>query len=262
MSDKGSSGEFKTIQGAKLEVVRRGHGAPLLLLLSEESWAELSSPFVSELATKHQLIIPQFPGFGRSERPDWVSSPDDIAYMVLDFLDGEGIRGIPVVGLSLGGWVALEMAIKDRGIFSKIALVDPLGVKIGGPLDRDFQDIWTLHPEKVAALKWHDPAKGKRDFSATAEDEVTIYARNIESFARFCWDPYMHNPKLKVRLGRVNAPTLVLWGENDGVATPTYGKAFANAIHGATFDTIAAAGHYPQLEQPAMTLKRIETFLA
>ncbi len=262
MSDKGNASQFKTIEGARLEVERRGAGAPLLLLLSEESSFEINSPFVAELATKHQLIIPQLPGFGRSDRPDWVSSPDDIAYMILDLLDAEGLRNIPVVGMSLGGWVALEMAIKDRGIFSKIALVNPFGVKIGGPLDRDIQDIWTLHPEKVAALKWHDVAKSKRDFNAMPEEDVGIYARNIESFARFCWEPYMHNPKLKIRLPRVNAPTLILWGENDGVATTAYGKAYSEAIPGARFETIAAAGHYPQIEQPAATLKKIETFLA
>jgi len=232
------------------------------VFLSEEASLELASPFLAELAKRHQLIIPQPPGFGRSERPDWVSSPDDIAYMFLDLLEAEGLRGLPVVGLSLGGWIALEMAVKDAGAFSKIALVNPLGVKAGGVLDRDFQDIWTLHPSKVAALKWHDQAHAKRDFAAMSEEEVSIYARNIESFARFCWDPYMHNPKLKIRLHRVKSPTLVLWGENDGVAKAELGKALASEIPGAKFDTIAAAGHYPQIERSDAVLAKIEAFLA
>ena len=262
MSDTAASSQFRTIQGAKLEIERRGHGSPLLVLLSEEASHELTSPFLASLAERHELIIPQAPGFGRSERPDWIANPDDISYMYLDLLEAEGLRGIPVVGLSLGGWIAMEMAVKDAGAFSKMALVNPLGVKFGGTLDRDFQDIWTLHPSKVAELKWHNQAHAKRDFATMSEEEVSIYARNIESFARFCWEPYLHNPKLKLRLHRVKAPTLVLWGENDGVAKAELGKALASHIPGAKFDTVAAAGHYPAIEQPAETLKKIEAFLA
>src|SRR5438270_5145715 len=102
--------EFVTIQGMKLEVERRGSGKPLLVLLSEEASFELESPFLAELAKGHELIIPQPPGFGRSERPDWLSSPDDIAYLYLDLLDHLGLTSVPVLGLSLGGWIALEMA--------------------------------------------------------------------------------------------------------------------------------------------------------
>ncbi len=262
LSDKGTAMDVKTIQGAKLEIERRGKGSPLLLLLSEEEQLDLASPFVAGLAETYELLIPHYPGFGRSERPEWVSSPDDISYMLLDLLDAEGLQNIPVVGLSLGGWIALEMAVKARGIFSKVVLVDAIGVKHGGVFDRDIQDIWTSHPAKVEAWKWHDAAKSKRDFGAMAEEDVSIHARNIESFARFCWDPYMHNPKLKRRLHRVTAPVQVIWGENDGVVTPAYGKAFAEAFANGRFETVAAAGHYPQIEQPAETLARTLAFLA
>ncbi len=256
-----SASDYKTVQGAKLEIERLGQGAPLLLLLSEEEQLDMASPFVAGLAEKHSIIAPHYPGFGRSERPEWVSSPDDIAYMLLDLLDAEGLRNIPVVGLSLGGWIALEMAVKDRGVFSKIALVDPLGVKHGGPFERDIQDIWTSLPSKVSAWKWRDAEKSKRDFATMREELVSIHARNIESFARFCWDPYMHNPKLKRRLHRVTAPALVLWGENDGVVTTSYGRAYAEALPKAKFESVAEAAHYPQIEQPAATLARVAAFL-
>ena len=254
--------EFVTVQGMQIEVERRGAGSPLLVLLSEEAAYEGSSPFLAELAKRHELIIPQAPGFGRSQRPDWVSGPDDIAYIYLDLLDKLGLRNIPVVGLSLGGWIAAEMAVKDPSVFSKIALVSPFGVKIGGPFDRDIQDIWTLHPTKVAELKYHDTAFGKRDYSQTSEAEITIVARNLESFARFCWEPYMHNPKLKVRLPRIKVPTQFIWGENDGMTTAVYGKAYSQLVPGASFVTVANAGHYPQIEQPAEVAKLVNAFLA
>jgi pimeloyl-ACP methyl ester carboxylesterase len=253
--------DTRTIQGAKLEIERLGKGAPLLLLLSEEEQLDMASPFVAGLAEKHSLVVPHYPGFGRSERPEWVSSPDDISYMLLELLDAEGLRGVPVVGLSLGGWIALEMAVKERGVFSKLALVDPLGVKHGGPFDRDIQDIWTSHPSKVSAWKWRDAEKSKRDFASMPEELVSIHARNIESFARFCWEPYMHNPKLKRRLGRVTSPTLIVWGENDGMVTPAYGRAYAEALPRGEFAVIAEAGHYPQIEQPAATLAKVAAFL-
>jgi pimeloyl-ACP methyl ester carboxylesterase len=253
--------DFVTIQGLKLEVERRGTGKPLLLLLSEEASMELGSPFVAELAKRHELIIPQAPGFGASERPDWISNPDDISYIYLDLVEHLGLKSVPIVGLGLGGWIANEMLVKDDSFASKLVLVDAFGVKIGGPFDRDVQDIWTLHPTKVAELKWHDPDNGKRDFASMAEEEVTVVARNIESFARFCWEPYMHNPKLKIRLPRIKVPTLVIWGENDGVITTAYGKAYSEQIPGARFVTVAKAGHYPQLEQPNAVLDHINAFI-
>jgi len=141
-------------------------------------------------------------------------------------------------------------------------LVDPYGVKIGGPTDRDIADIWTLHPKKVAELKWFDQEKGRRDFTAMSERELTVIARNAESFARFCWDPYMHNPKLKRFLYRVRVPTLFVWGENHGIVTPDYGRAYSRMVPGAGLATVARAGHYPHLEQPDEFLTLVRGFLA
>jgi pimeloyl-ACP methyl ester carboxylesterase len=248
------------LNGLELEVQRRGSGSPLLILTNEEE-LELDSSLLDRLADKHELIIPSAPGFGHSERPEWISNPDDIAYIYMDLLDHLGIRTISVIGFSLGGWIALEMATKSHTLFSKILLVDPYGVKTGGVTDRDFQDIWTLHPNKVAALKWHDQSKGKRDYASMSDDQLSIVARNIESFARFCWEPYLHNPKLRKRLNRIHAPTLIVWGENDGIATPAYGKSLAALIKGSKFETIASAGHFPHLEQPDHFLALANSFI-
>jgi pimeloyl-ACP methyl ester carboxylesterase len=111
-------------------------------------------------------------------------------------------------------------------------------------------------------MKWFDQEKSKRDFGAMSDDELTVVARNMESFARFCWEPYMHNPTLKHRLHRIQTPTLVLWGEQDGVASAAYGKAYAGLIPGAKFATIAEAAHYPQIEQPEAVLKALRAFIA
>jgi pimeloyl-ACP methyl ester carboxylesterase len=255
-----SAADLIRVNGVALQFERRGRGQPLLVLYGEEA-LELEAPVLADLATDHELIIPSPPGFGTSERPDWISSPDDISYLLLDLLEGLGLGRVPAIGFSLGGWIALEMATKDDGFFSKLVLVDPYGVKLGGPTDRDIADIWCLHPNKVAQLKWFDPANGKRDFSVMPESELAIIARNSESLARFCWDPYMHNPRLKRWLHRVRVPTLFVWGENDGIVTTDYGHAYSALVPGAKFAVIAKAGHYPHLEQPSEFARLVRGFL-
>ena len=245
----------------RLEVERRGKGPPLLLLYGEEA-LELEAPFLDELARDFEVIIPSPPGFGQSTRPDWITCPDDIAYMYLALVDDLKLRDIPLVGFSLGGWIAAEMASKNDNFISKLVLVDPYGIKIGKPTDRDIADIWLLPPDEVTARKWHDVANAKRDFPAMQEEKLTVIARNAESFARFCWEPYMHNPKLKQRLHRIKAPTLLIWGENDGIVTPRYGKAYRDLIPDARLTVIPQAGHLPHIEQPQAFLQELRTFLS
>jgi pimeloyl-ACP methyl ester carboxylesterase len=248
------------VSGIDLELEKRGRGEPLLLLYGEEG-LEPEAPFVDELAKNYEVLIPSPPGFGTSERPDWVSSVDDLAYIYLDLIEKLGVKKAPVLGFSFGGWLAAEIATKDDSFMAKLVLVAPYGIKAGGPLDRDIADFWSLHPSDVLKRKWHDVAKGKRDFPSMPEEKLTIVARNVESLARFAWEPYMHNPKLKRRLHRIKVPTLLIWGENDGIVAPAYGKAYADLIPGATFKTVPNAGHYPHLEQPQIFMKHLSEFL-
>ncbi|MGH6769910.1 MAG: alpha/beta fold hydrolase [Xanthobacteraceae bacterium] len=248
------------IEDLKLQIERRGKGPPLLLLPGEEG-LEHEAPFLDELAKKYEVIILSAPGFGRSTRPDWITGPDDIAYMVLDVVDDLGLQNIPVVGFSFGGWIAAEMATKDDSFISKLVLVDPYGIKTGKPTEREIADVWLLGADEVTALKWHDAANAKRDFKSMPEDKLTIVARDRETFARFGWEPYLHNPKLKHRLHRIKVPTLLIWGENDGIVTTRYGETFRKLIPGTRLVTIPKAGHLPQIEQPQAFLAELNTFL-
>jgi pimeloyl-ACP methyl ester carboxylesterase len=254
------SSSIVDVSGLRLELNRCGQGRSLLMLCSEEA-LELEAPVLETLAKEYEIIIPSPPGFGRSERPDWVSSPDDIAYVYLDLVETLGLTDVIVLGFSLGGWIAAEMATKDDSFISKLVLIGPYGVKFGGPTDRDIADIWILPPDEVLRRKWFDTAKGARDFKAMPEDALAIVARNNESFARFCWEPYMYNPKLQHRLHRVKVPTLVVSGEGDGITSPEYGRNYAKLIPGAEVAIIPEAGHYPHLEQPAKFLERLRAFV-
>ncbi len=134
------------VHGIDIEVRTYGTGAPLLLLPGEEQ-LEVDSPFVAELSRSHKVIMPSPPGFGKSGRPDWITNPDDLAYVMLDLVEMLGLKNV-----AAGRLLARRL---DRGgngdqgrqpLLSQLVLVDPYGVKIGGPFDVDIQDIWILHP--------------------------------------------------------------------------------------------------------------------
>jgi pimeloyl-ACP methyl ester carboxylesterase len=256
--NKGRSESVKSFD-MDIEVTRYGKGAPLVLFYDEEALT-LESPILGQLAAGHEVIAVSPPGFGTSERPSWIDCIDDCSYICLDVLNGLGIKDATVLGFGVGGWLAAEMAVKTTQHMSRLVLADPFGIKIGGPTDRDVQDIWFLPPEKVHELKYADPEKNKIDYTVMEEDKLTIIARNRESYARFCWQPYMYNPKLKGRLHRIDVPTMVVWGDKDGIITPDYGKAFAAEIPGAQFEVIKDAGHFPHLEQPEAFMKLVDKF--
>jgi len=245
--------------GVEISVDLRGDGPPLLLLTSEDQF-EIDSPVMNELAKSWQIITPVAPGFGSTPRPDWFTSTDDIAYVYLDLIEKLALKKVTVAGFAHGGWIAAEMAVKDDSAMDKLILCGAYGVKIGGPYDVDIADIWIAHPAKVMAMKWADPEKGKRDYASMSDDQLTVIAQNTETFARYCWEPYMHNPKLRHRLHRINVPSLFVWGEKDGMTPPHYGKAYAGLVPGAKFVSIADAGHFPQIEQPDAFLKAFREF--
>ena len=124
-----------------------------------------------------------------------------------------------LVGACFGGWIAAEMAVRDTRRFAKLVLADPLGIKVGGVTDRDIADMHAMPRDEYMRLAWADPAKGERDLTQLPETELAAIARGREAFARFGWKPYMHNPHLKRWLHRIDIPTLLLWGEQDGIVT-------------------------------------------
>jgi pimeloyl-ACP methyl ester carboxylesterase len=130
-----------------------------------------------------------------------------------------------------------------------MVLVDSIGIKPGGREDRDIPDIFGLPLEAVQDLIWHDPANAINP-AGLDDSQLEEMAGNRTALAFYTWSPYMHNPKLPYRLHRTGLPTRLIWGESDGLVTPTYGRALCAMIPGAEMVTIAEAGHLPQLEQP------------
>jgi pimeloyl-ACP methyl ester carboxylesterase len=155
---------------------------------------------------------------------------------------------------------------------NRLALIDPVGIKIGGREERDIVHMFNTNPIELNQRSWHDPAnrppgiyglgwQAVIDDNMTDEEMITL-ARNWDSLCLFAWRPHMFNPQLKHWLHRINAPTLVLWGESDRIVTPDYGRHYASLIPTAEFITIPQAGHHPELEQPAVFAEHMNRFLS
>lgn len=249
------------VHGVELEIVERGQGRPLLWLHGEEG-VEAGAMFLEALAASGRVIAPSHPGYGHSPDSGMVDTVDDLAYLYLDLLAERDARDAVVMGGSLGGWIAAEMAVKSTERIGRLVLVAPLGIKVGDRETRDIPDIFALHPDEVARLLYHDPGRVAVDYRGVSDDRLTVIARNREATTLYAWDPYFHNPKLRQRLHRIGVPTLVTWGAHDRfVAADDYGAAYAAAIPGARLELIADAGHFPHLEQPVALADRIHRFL-
>jgi len=248
-----------TVNGIELEVLRRGAGTPVLLLHGMDT-VHPQARFLDPLGRDAEIIAPSSPGFGNTERPADFDTMYDLVHLYLAVLDELPYDKVALLGLSFGGWLAAEVAAASCHHLSKLVLVDPVGIKLGGPTDRDILDVFNTNPTEVRRRSWHDPAKAP-DFDAMSDEELVIHARNWEALCLYAWHPFMYNPQLKQWLGRVRVPTLMLWGDSDRVVTPDYGRAYSRLIPGARFEIIDEAGHHPELEQPERFAERVAAFL-
>jgi pimeloyl-ACP methyl ester carboxylesterase len=175
-------------------------------------------------------------------------------------MDALDLRDTLVIGVSLGAWIAAAIAVKSTARMAGLVLGNPVGIKVGDRETRDILDIFAMVESEFLEKAFADPAVGQRDYRAMTDEEVMAVARNREAAALYAWSPYMHDPKLKGRLHRIRIPTLVLWGTADRLVGEAYGRAFAAAVPGAKFETIAGAGHFPHIEQPKAFARRALAF--
>lgn len=262
MADASSALKRTTMEiaGASIELHEIGSGPPLLFLHGG-SGPTPAAPFFAQLGAKHRVIMPAHPGFGTSTLPDWLDSCDDIAHIHLELLDRLGVAKTAVVGASIGGWIANEMATKCPERVTRLGLIAPVGVKVG-PVDKlDIPDMFAMPPAKLQAMLFHDPAAFRPNTQAMTDEQLLAMVRARETLALLAWEPYMHNPKLKHRLHRIAAPTLFLRGVSDGLVSADYVAAYAKLIPGARVETIEAAGHVPQIEQASGTAAKLLAFL-
>jgi pimeloyl-ACP methyl ester carboxylesterase len=248
------------VGGIRVEVSERGRGRPLLFL-HPEIGLDGAAPLLDRLAERARVIAPSHPGFGASEQPRSFDSIDDLAYFYLDLIEQLDLTDAIIVGVSLGAWIAAEIAVKSTQRLSHLVLANAVGIKVGGRDSRDIADIFAITEPEFNALAYFDPKLAARDYATMPEREVRVIARNREATARYGWSPYLHDPKLKGRLHRIRIPTLLLWGAADRILSEAYGRAYCAAIPGARFETIERAGHFAHIEAPDEFARRIFAFV-
>ena len=250
-----------SLAGTTLEVVERGEGRSLLFLHAGEGLAP-ERPWLDLLARCYRVIAPSNPGYRNSPLIDGgAGGVDDLAYLYLDLAAELGLDDAVLVGADLGGWIAAEMMVRSSARFASLVLVAPLGIKLRGRDERDIADMHGIERAEYLRLAWADPAKGEVDYTALPEADLAAIVRGREAFALYGWKPYMHNPRLKRWLHRIDRLTLLLWGAQDGIVTPVYGEGWRQEIPGARLDIIPAAGHFPHWEQPEEFVRRLSAFV-
>ena len=247
------------IQGVKLELIKKGQGTPLLFLHGMDG-VEGCSRIIDLLARDFTVYAPSHPGFGASELPRAYSTVDDLAYFYLDLLEHFDLRNVTVVGFSLGGWIAAEMLVKDASRVSRLVLGAPLGLRTAERRKSQVTDLFTLDPKEVDATLQVTPTTKSPNPGALPEPVLERIARNAEAVCLFGWSPYLYNPKLHLRLHRIKAPTVLLWGEDDRLAPLEYAKSFTAKLKQAQLETLPACGHRIYVDSPDVAASRIVHF--
>jgi len=254
--------DIKPVAGGELEVRRGGSGSSILLLHGSYGWWGWEEVH-ERLAERFDVIAPSHPGFGRSTRLPGIDTVDDLAYFYLDLLAEMRLTPACIVGFGMGGWIAAEMAVRCPPAIERLVLVDSVGIKISDRETRDIGDPFILSGPPMQAMLWRDPEAHQVPVPGPALEPQLLEAvlHNLESAMYYGWKPYMHNPKLRQRLHRVAAPSLVVWGDDDRIVSPAYGRAFAQSIPGARYVEIPNAGHYPYREQVDEFIWAVADFL-
>jgi pimeloyl-ACP methyl ester carboxylesterase len=246
-----------------LTVQVAGEGPPLVYLHSAAGIAW--DPFLEQLASDFTIYAPQVPGTTPG-KPDAIRELDDLWDLVLVYeetIRGLGLDEPAVIGQSFGGMLALELAAAFPALFSRVIVVDPIGLW----LDEYPVANWVAAaPEEVAAMLFSDPnGEVARAATALPEDpDAAIAAIAAASWAigctaKFVWP--IPDKGLAKRLHRIEAPTLIVWGKDDKLISSAYAKEFGRRIAGSSVEMLDECGHIPQLEQPEKTLALVTDFL-
>ena len=172
----------ETVRGCTVSLLRGGEGPPLLFLHGAGGGG-IELPFMTRLAGNYTVIAPEHPGFGESDEPDWLDNIHDVAYFYLDFLDRLDLSGVHLAGMSLGGWIAMEIAVRSTRRLASLTLVCPAGVHVPGLATGD-PFIWA--PEETFRQGFHDRTFADAAISRLPEavEADDTWLKNRSAFAR------------------------------------------------------------------------------
>ncbi len=261
------NGEFQ------VDIIEGGSGDPILYLhgIAGLEW----TPLLEQLSIGHTVIAPRTPGFGESSGTETLLDIHDLNYFYLDLLDKLGLDGLPIIGHSLGGMFAAELAAIQPGRFSHVALAAPFGLwDDSDPIPDLFSISLTelaeamyadVKSESAVAVATAPQARMTEVDPSTDEGQATLNflverAKSMSTAAKYLWP--IPNRGLSKRLHRVTQPAQVIWGASDGIVPPGYAERFASQMPNAAIHVVPDAAHMVVDEQPTHVAGLIESLLA
>jgi pimeloyl-ACP methyl ester carboxylesterase len=247
------------IGGKSIQLFTGGGGPPLLYLHGAGTY--WWTPVHDLLAARRRVYLPVHPGFGRSEGFDEIESMEDLVFHTADVLDALGLEQADVVGLSLGGWLAAELALRHPARVRRLVLVDAAGTRVPGVAR---EDLFMATPARARQLLFANPSSALATSlvpDAPPPERMEAALRGREAAARLLWNTHVQQRKLTSRLGRIKAPTLVVWGTEDRLLPRALGEAYQRGIPGASLVLIDHCGHLPPLEAPERFARAALDFL-
>jgi pimeloyl-ACP methyl ester carboxylesterase len=248
------------VNGFEMRLLRGGEGAPLLYLHGAGG-APAVMEFMELLADRFEVIVPEHPGFGASEDPGWFDNIHDLAYYYLDALEVLGLEDVHLVGNSLGGWIALEVAVRNTSRLKSLTLVGAAGIDLDD-VPRSDMFMWTF--AELARHCFHDPALAEKAAALAEEatpEQLEVQLKNQRTVAKVAWAPRWYDPHLDKWLHRIDVPTHVIWAADDRILDVAYAEAFADAIAGAHVTIVPECGHLIHAEKPAEFSRVVSDFI-
>jgi pimeloyl-ACP methyl ester carboxylesterase len=226
---------------------RRGGKGPPLLFLHGASGAPVVLPFMEKLAQRFDVLVPDAPGYGQSDEPEWLENIHDVAYFYLDFLNRLELERAVIVGSSMGGWMALEMAVRNTSRIGSLVLVSPAGIAAPGA---EPADIFLLSPEDTIRRLFYDEKYAQERLAAPVTPEaIDLALKNRHTTARLAWEPRLHDPMLPKWLHRIDVPVAIVWGAQDRILPVAIGHELKRLLPRAELAIFERCGHLPQVEK-------------
>jgi pimeloyl-ACP methyl ester carboxylesterase len=237
-------------------------GARPYLLLHGGGGPATMSAFAALLATRGhaRVLLPTHPGFDGTARPESLSDVRSLAQLYTGLLDQLDLDDVTVIGSSLGGWVAAELALLGSPRVTRVVVVNGVGIEVEG---HPMTDVSGLSPVELARISFHDPSRSPALANSAPANPGAASPANpgaasgpgpdIRALVAYAGRT-MSDPGLRERLAKVAVPVLVVWGESDGIVDLEYGRAYAGAVPGARFLPIPESGHLPTVETPERLL--------
>jgi pimeloyl-ACP methyl ester carboxylesterase len=247
-----------SVRDCRIRVMRGGAGNPMLFLHGGGG-VGIWLPCMARLAKKFDVIAPEHPGFGASDTPEWLDTIADLANFYLDFLDQLDLRNVHLVGSSLGGWIAAELAVRNSTRLASLTLVGAAGIYV-----KDVPQVDTFLANEQQRIRdlFYDQDLAEAVIAGSERPEAedaTLKNRMIT--AKLSWQPRSHDPHLSKWLHRIKVPTLLLWGANDLLFPQEYAFVYQQLIPGSQAVILPECGHLPQVEKGDEFAAELEAFI-